>query len=116
MNRCFLALFVGATWLASCGDITVVGPTNKTVGSACTANTDCAQMCLQDGHFPAGMCTIACTSNANCPSGSACVTEEGGVCLATCHADADCAPFNASFVCHSETTASGAALGFCRAP
>jgi hypothetical protein len=115
MKRSLIALFVGTTWLASCGDISVVSPTNKTVGSACTANTDCAQMCLQSGHFPSGMCTISCTSNANCPSGSACVDEEGGVCLASCHVDADCAPFGA-LVCHSESTTAGTAVGFCRAP
>ena len=116
MKRCLIALCVGTAWLVSCGDITVVSPTNKTVGSSCTTSADCAQMCLQSGHFPAGMCTIPCTSNANCPSGSICADEEGGVCLAACHTDADCAPYSAGFVCHTETTSTGTTVGFCRAP
>jgi hypothetical protein len=120
MKRCSSMLLVTLAWLSlftSCGDITVVGPNNKTVGAACTASTDCAGTCLLDGHFPAGMCTITCTTDANCPSGSVCVDEEGGVCLASCRTDADCAAFAAGFVCHAEGGTTGSTpVSFCRAP
>jgi hypothetical protein len=117
MKRCLLTLFVTVAWLTSCGDITVVGPNNKTVGAACTANSDCTGMCLASGHFPAGMCTIACTTNGDCPSGSICADEEGGLCLASCHVDADCTRFGAGLVCHTEGTTTGSTpISFCRAP
>src|SRR5262245_20548144 len=95
-------LLAGALALSSsisCGGVDV-GPQSKAVGAACAADGDCAQRCLvNDRHFPGGMCTAACTRNADCPSGSVCVAEETGVCVVSCAADADCAGFGRGFAC-----------------
>ena len=64
------------------------------VGAECTADNDCTetgQHCLTQ--FKGGYCGIAaCMHDADCPSGSACITEESGVnyCFLTCVEKVDC--------------------------
>jgi hypothetical protein len=103
--------------LASCGEITV-GPQSKSVGAACTADAQCARTCLvDDQHFPGGMCTLPCATNADCPSGSVCAAEHSGLCVVSCAVDADCAAFGRGFVCDHEQLQSGTGeASICRVP
>jgi hypothetical protein len=102
--------------LTSCGG-SIAGPESTIVGAACTADNQCSQQCLDnERHFPGGMCTIACSSDADCPSGSACIDEEGGVCIVTCSVDADCAGFGRGFACDSEARVNGVEAPICRVP
>ena len=52
----------------------------------------------------------------NCPSGSVCIDEEGGVCVVTCSVDADCAGFGRGFACDSEGRFNGGEAPICRVP
>jgi Cys-rich repeat protein len=102
--------------IPSCGDIEV-GPQSRAVGAACASDGDCAQRCLiDDRHFPGGMCTQACTRNADCPGGSVCLAEEGGRCVVACAADADCATFGRGFTCNGEQQVDGGEALVCRVP
>jgi hypothetical protein len=109
------AWFVLAT-LGSCGG-TIAGPNSTIVGAACTADSQCGEQCLDnERHFPGGMCTVACRTDADCPSGSVCIDEEGGVCIVTCRVDADCAAFGRGFACDEEGRPSGGEASICRVP
>ena len=111
-----VALVIASGALVACGEITA-GPNSTTVGAACTADGQCQQQCLvNDRHFPGGMCTVACTRDADCPAGSLCIDEEGGVCVVTCAADADCAAFGRGFACDREGRLSGGEAAICRVP
>ena len=65
------------------------------IGSECTTRDDCeedAQECLTQ--FTGGYCGAAgCTGDADCPEGSACVTEEDGLgnfCFLVCNDKPEC--------------------------
>ena len=68
-----------------------VGTDGDVVGGPCTAGA-CAggSTCLIDTMHPGGTCTVACTSQADCPDGTACVQESGGTCLLSCTSASDC--------------------------
>jgi len=84
-----------------------VGPESKMVGGRCTTDGDCVQRCLVDAAaFPGGYCTVSCTSNRDCPAGSACVARERGICLATCTVAADCEDYGAGYACARQTSQS----------
>jgi hypothetical protein len=101
---------------ASCGDISV-GPHSATVGAACTTSADCATQCLlDDRHFPGGMCTVPCASDADCPHGSVCLDTMSGICVTACARNEDCAGFGRGFVCDSSDGIGGAAVSICRVP
>jgi hypothetical protein len=112
-----LGLLGSALVFEACGEVTA-GPTSRSVGAACTTDAQCAQTCLIDErHFPGGMCTLACASNADCPGGSVCLSEESGVCVVACATDADCAPFGRGFVCdQDELQSGGGTASICRVP
>lgn len=42
------------------------------------------------GDFPGGMCTVACSSDADCPGATRCISNEGGICMLPCESKADC--------------------------
>ena len=119
--RANVRTFLATVWfllaaLVSCGG-GVAGPNSTIVGAACTADTQCEQQCLDnERHFPGGMCTIPCSTDAHCPSGSVCIDEEGGVCVVTCSVDADCAAFGRGFACDSEGRPNGGEAPICRVP
>jgi hypothetical protein len=75
---------------ASCGDD--VGPLGQTVGGPCVNHQDCApgSVCLTDGDFPGGMCSIYCGSNNDCPAGAMCIDMKSGICLSSCTTYQDC--------------------------
>ncbi len=64
------------------------------VGAACDTTHECTetgQSCLTQ--FKGGYCGVAgCTTDANCPAGSACVTHDDGMnyCFLVCNVKADC--------------------------
>jgi hypothetical protein len=100
----------------SCGDV-VAGPTSTSVGAACTMDSDCTNRCLaDDSRFPGGACTISCETDANCPSGSVCISHMSGVCVTACRTSADCAGFGRGFACAGDSAASGGEVLVCRAP
>jgi hypothetical protein len=44
------------------------------------------------------MCTIACQDDLDCPAGSACVDDQGGICAVLC-AGTDCSAFGPGWRC-----------------
>ena len=94
MKASFALIALGACLLVACGDDAGGGVGNEgdVVGGPCTANTECADgsECLDEGDFPQGTCTVECASDEDCPSGSVCISSEGGVCLLSCTSDDEC--------------------------
>lgn len=86
-----LAWLLFACSVLGCGD-GGVGPEGDVVGGSCTGDGQCAEgsRCLVEGDFPGGTCTVDCDSQADCPSGSACVQENDGTCLLSCESASDC--------------------------
>ena len=76
--------------LASCGG--GVGKDGDVVGGSCVEGGDCAggSTCETASMYPAGMCSVVCTTQDDCPGGSTCVTESGGRCLLSCESASDC--------------------------
>lgn len=71
--------------------------TSNFVGASCANDLDCAEFmtCLTGPDYPGGMCTTACETTPECPTGSWC-SKDDGVCLPECEADDDCRP---GYVC-----------------
>lgn len=76
-----------------------VGSGTGTIGSACTATSDCAGgadgFCIPEGtQFNGGFCTQTCAIDADCGAGNHCgfIPPAGGdgVCLPNCTMDSDC--------------------------
>ena len=115
------SIFIGLTMLglAACGPH--VGALGTDVGGACTMKSQCASECLTgNDHFPGGMCTIACTSDVQCPHGSVCIDgghDAGGICGVTCATPSDCNGFGRGYTCDAvdRVGAPGQAL-ICRVP
>jgi hypothetical protein len=75
------------------------GPVDRTVGARCDLSSECDERCLTGGDFPGGFCSITCDAASQCPSGTTCTSDQGGVCLFTCTADADCTFLGAGWTC-----------------
>ncbi len=76
-------LFIGFVLLAACN----AGAT----GDPCSETADCeAGRCEIGGSFPEGVCTTACSANADCPDGFSCISRSSGICLRNCTDDATC--------------------------
>jgi hypothetical protein len=87
----FTFILGGALGAAACGDETEAQRLG--VGAECTTNDDCAATAPACLPFKGGYCGVDdCTADADCPSGSACVTHTDGVnyCFLICDAKADC--------------------------
>ena len=86
---------------AGCGG-SGVGADGVAVGAACSGDGDCERRCvLGDSHYPGGMCTFACSTDADCPIGTSCIDDEGGICAVNCVQPADCSGFGRGFTCDS---------------
>ena len=107
-------VLLGLVLIAACGSS--AGPTSRAVGGACTANSDCDQMCLSNQTFPSGYCTRPCTSDGDCASGSMCVKDDfGQVCEVLCTTVSSCTAFGPKFTCDQKAlAATGASVGVCR--
>ena len=97
-------LLIAALWslclgAAACGS-SDVGPGSHDVGGRCMVDTQCDKRCLTGNSFPGGYCTRTCVTDKDCPSGAACVTQMGGVCMGTCHVPADCNGYGAGYQCN----------------
>jgi hypothetical protein len=102
-----MRLLVGtllALALASCSD----SVEDNVVGAQCTQATDCRFMCeMPSNEFPGGFCTVRCADDTQCPHGTVCMTDAGGVCLFPCRNDVDCAFLGAGWLCQNKDRASG---------
>jgi hypothetical protein len=94
--RDLLLVLMGVWTIAACGDdggsVDGVGIDGDVVGGPCVDSSECADtsVCLDEGDFPGGTCTVACDEDADCPAGSLCISSEGGVCLLPCDSKDDC--------------------------
>src|SRR5262245_5629675 len=93
-----------------------VGPDGRSVGGFCDTNADCVDFCEFDNHYER-MCTLRCDDDGDCPIGSACIDDAGGICAVTCDSHAYCDPFGAPWVCddRGRRGASGS-VAVCRIP
>lgn len=88
---CLLALLFS---FSACGDDDGNEAEQRGVGSECAATDDCTeegQECLTQ--FAGGYCGIQdCTGDADCPDGSACITEDdaNNYCFLVCADKVDC--------------------------
>lgn len=74
--------------VAACG---VDSEVSRTVGARCDTKDDCQERCLVDAEdYPGGICSVSCLDVNDCPGDTACVDDQGGVCLFTCDSNADC--------------------------
>src|SRR5438067_373087 len=97
MKRIVLSM-IAAVAVMTCGP--GVGPTNRGVGGACISDNDCVKRCVTgNDHYPGGMCTILCSSERDCPGGSTCVSDAGGICAPTCQSPSDCVQYGRGFTC-----------------
>lgn len=85
------ALVVAISACSGNGNGGSVGKEGDVVGGPCTAD-ECAggSTCLVNTMYPGGMCTLACETQDDCPSGTVCVQESGGTCLLACTSATDC--------------------------
>ena len=88
---------------------------SREVGARCDTNADCDQKCeVPSSDWPDGFCTELCDSDANCPDGTVCIDEDGGICAFTCAADPDCT-FLGMYKCvQRDSHGGGAKVNTCR--
>ena len=93
---------------SGCGS-TGVGRDGNVVGGPCTSSQSCAggSSCLTATMYPGGTCSVHCTTQADCPDHSVCVTETGGQCVLPCASASDC---RAGYACTDRSTPTGHAL------
>lgn len=97
--------------LTACGRDS--GDIDGFIGAACTRNSDCDERCYDDqGSFPGGFCSVACRSDADCPSDTACVDKAGGVCMFLCSAF-DCGRLGAPWRCKDKDNIGGGKDNVC---
>lgn len=73
---------------------------SRSLGARCDLTAECDDRCLPpSASWPGGFCTLTCDSDADCPTGAACIDEEGGVCAFTCSTDPGCAFLGADYRC-----------------
>jgi hypothetical protein len=92
LTRSLLTAFGLSAFLwVGCGG-SGVGKDGDVVGGPCAENNPCAagSECLQNGEFPGGLCVVSCEKDADCPTGSSCISNEGGVCMQDCTTKDDC--------------------------
>jgi hypothetical protein len=83
-------------------------PVSRTLGARCDLSSECEQRCLApSGDWPGGFCTIACDTDANCPSGARCIGDIGGVCAFACTTNADCEFLVGGYTCQDVDPRSG---------
>lgn len=95
---------VFALALMACQDSDVT----REVGARCSDSTECDDRCLAPGaDWPGGFCTIHCELDADCPDGTACIEEEGGVCAFICFADPGCDFLGNGYLCKERDARGG---------
>ncbi len=95
-----LLLCLALASVTACG---IASDVSRDVGARCESRDDCNDRCLPPTgqESPAGFCTLQCVDDGDCPSGTACIDFEGGVCLFTCTDNAGCEFLGAGWGCDS---------------
>lgn len=85
------------TTLGACGedDDGRFGPGSTLVGAACSNDGNCQSRCED------GICTVSCDHDGQCPGGTACIDNHGGICAPLCGSNADCGGFGPGWECKS---------------
>ena len=104
-----VALFAVVSLVVSACGSDDVSPQSRMVGGRCTTDNDCVKRCVTGSNFPGGYCTVTCTSSNDCPGGSACVANNGGICLAICQVPAHCDGYGPGYQCTLLTSQAGGA-------
>lgn len=112
-------LLLSVPLLVDCGndedDISAVGPGGTLVGGPCKGHDDCDERCVKGGEWPDGMCTVSCDRDADCPSATACIEDDGGICAITCTVDDHCRDFGSEWKCTDRKRRGHAGeVGVCR--
>lgn len=97
--------------LAGCG---IDSDVSRQIGARCEATDDCDDRCLRGDDYPDGFCSRSCLVDADCPDGTACVDDDGGVCLVACPDDAACAYLGAGWSCETREAIEGGEVDVCR--
>lgn len=89
------------------------GDIDEFIGAPCSNDRECDSRCYIDGNdYPGGFCSIACSSDNDCPADTFCIDENGGVCLFACPAF-DCERLGPSWTCRNRDRASGGSINVC---
>jgi hypothetical protein len=106
--------FVLLSSLIGCHGGHDVGTIDTTIGGACATDRDCDVRCFQDNndHFPGGFCSLPCASDLDCPTDTACVDIQGGVCMFLCPAF-NCGQLGAGWSCHDHDHVGGGKSNVC---
>jgi hypothetical protein len=99
-----------AVLLAACGHDS--GTIDRTIGAACTADTQCEHQCFQGGDFPGGFCSLSCVGDVDCPADSYCADKAGGVCMYACPTF-DCGRLGGGWGCHNVDDRGGGRISVC---
>lgn len=86
--RTILIIFIASVGSLACGN--GVGNGGDLVGGSCDSSDDCVERCERGEDFPGGTCTVSCLDDGDCPGGTLCVDEEGGICLLRCDLTSEC--------------------------
>ena len=98
MRTIFVATLL--VW-AGCGSDVGVG--GKLVGANCSVDAQCDHRCVLNDHFPNGLCTVSCNSDLDCPNGTSCVDEAGGICEVQCgYVGGNCSQFGLGVACDAQ--------------
>src|SRR5687768_9792537 len=82
---------VGLMILAfACSGDDGVGNNGGVVGGPCANSNECEFRCQMGGDFPQGTCVKPCNVDDDCPSGTNCINQDGGICLLACNKPDDC--------------------------
>ena len=93
MRSLFVIAVLGAV---ACSDSDV----SREVGARCDDNSECDDVCLgPHPNWPDGFCSLSCDSDDDCPADTACIEDEGGVCVFRCTSDTGCAFLGADWTC-----------------
>jgi hypothetical protein len=88
------------------------GSIDEVVGAGCHQDTDCAHRCYTGPGYPGGFCSQSCSTDADCPDGTVCAAQSGGVCLFTCP-PMECARLGGGWQCNQHDLAGGGKENVC---
>lgn len=94
-------LFTAALFAPACSD-----SAGDAIGAPCDHDGHCPPggTCLTGGKYPGGTCSVSCNSHNQCPSYTACIDRNGGVCLPLCEHKSEC---RNGYKCDSQDNRSG---------
>ena len=97
--------------IASCGSDD--DGIDEVIGAACASNDECATECFTGAiEFPDGFCSQPCESDLDCPTDTACIAAEGGVCAFLCP-PFDCSRLGPGYECNGKPHIEGDTVEVC---